>query len=370
MKLGLIGNYGATNVGDDAILSSVLSQLKAHEVVIFSSSPEAWKGDDKTRSVPLFPLGFRSFFKRGLKASREALCSVDAVILGGGGLFQDDRLYAVFLWAWQIFWVKRMKKPLYIYATGVGPLRTRWGNFLTRWAYQQADFITVRDHSSAELLVAIGIKKPIEVAADPVFLHAAHDQDHEEVQVSSDRKGVRPGLIFVSIRPWLHYNPILVSCFKSFLARLQSQREVELVFVCMQSIEEDDLALIQPVMDELGGELFIPDSFSQLLERMHEAEFAVGMRYHFMIAAILTATPLLPISYSLKTTHLFDESPLTSHLIPVEGLSDKVMIEKFKTLSVSYNNVVIYEKSLAKLLSEKAAKNVEHLKNFLKTVDR
>jgi len=370
MRLGLIGNYGATNVGDDAILQSLLRSLDDHELVIFSANPDMWRGDEKTKAVSLFPLRFSAFFMRAFREAKEALKSVQVVILGGGGLFCDEGFYAFMLWVWQIFWIKRFKKPLYIYGAGVGPLKTWWGRWLTRWAYSQADVVTVRDDYSADLLRQIGVKTSIQVAADPVFLQPDPVHDAEVHQLNAARKGVRPGLIMISLRPWSHYDPVTISCFKAFLSSLQDNKTLEFVFVCMQSYGEDDLKLIQPVLDEVGGELFIPESFSQLLERMHEAEFAVGMRYHFMIAAILTSTPLLPVSYSSKTESLFVDSPLFSHVLSLDKLSDRKLLDGFKSLSVMYNNAVIYQRSLAKKYTEKAQENCLDLMKFIKRVDQ
>src|SRR5690606_17927677 len=119
--------------------------------------PEQTLRQFKVPCAPLFPLGLRSVLKRRFRAAFKALKASDAVILGGGGLFQDDKLYACFLWAWQVFWVKRLKKPLFIYATGVGPLHSKVGQWLTRWAYCQAQSITVRDAASKELLLKLGL---------------------------------------------------------------------------------------------------------------------------------------------------------------------------------------------------------------------
>ena len=109
MKLGLIGNYGATNVGDDAILASILKSHASHEWTVFSADPDDTHSRFKVKSAPLFPLGIRSLFKFGFRKSIRALKSVEAVVLGGGGLFQDNHVFACFLWAWENFfaWLVR-----------------------------------------------------------------------------------------------------------------------------------------------------------------------------------------------------------------------------------------------------------------------
>ncbi|MDH5596970.1 MAG: polysaccharide pyruvyl transferase family protein, partial [Candidatus Peregrinibacteria bacterium] len=294
-------------------------------------------------------------WKYGFKKSQKALKKVDAVVLGGGGLFQDSYLLACFIWAWQIFWVKRYKKPLFIYGTGVGPLRTRVGKWLTKWAYSKAAEITVRDRASAELLEKIGLSQEIQVTTDPVFAYS-------KPNITKSRT---KNLFIVNLRPWLNYNEKIIKSFSSFLERLKNEKEAELIFVSMQQIKEDDLRMIEPIVSRLGGEILIPGNFSDLLQIMEGAEFAIGMRYHFMIAALITQTPLLPISYSPKTAALLENSPLKENLIRVEELSEHRLHEGLKKLSIGYNNAIIYAHALAVEQADLARSNENLLKRFI-----
>lgn len=366
MKIGLIGNYGATNVGDDAILAALLSEFKGYRFTIFSAQPEAWVAGPKAKNVPLFPLGFRSFFRYGFKPSIKALKAVDVVILGGGGLFQDKQLYACFLWAWQVFWVKWFKKPLFIYATGVGPLGTRVGRLLTRYAYRYARLIAVRDEASATCLKRLGLKKEVEVVADPALLNAKSEKAELEVKKTPAYRG----RLMISVRPWLHQNRKIIQSFGDFLESLKKEREAELVFVCMQTYREDDLQLIRPLVSRVGGRIFVPGSFSELLKEMEQAEFAIGMRYHFMIAALIAQTPLIPVSYADKTTALFEGTPLEKYVLHVEDFNETSLATTFKEVSIAYNNTVVYQHALVKHLAEKAEKGILYLKEALKTFDQ
>lgn len=359
MKIAVIGNYGATNIGDDAILTAILKELEGHKVTVFSAHPEMTKELFGTNAAPLLPLGFRSVYKNGFRESFEALKKCDVAILGGGGLFQDNYLYACFLWAWQVFWVKFFRKPLFIYATGVGPLRTRIGRQLTRWAYDQAVLITVRDHYSANILKKIGLKKEVFVTADPAFMFKKPDF----------AKSRAKNTYIISLRPWLKYSNKIIAIFDSFLQELKEKKGAEFIFVSMQQIKERDLQMIEPLVSKLGGELYLPRHFSDLLQIMETAEFAIGMRYHFMIAAMLTQTPLLPISYAPKTEEIFEDSELRSYVSHADDLSAEKLREDLKKLSAGYNNAMVYEKTLLKRYLERADEGSKLLKDFLKRFD-
>ena len=368
MKIGIIGNYGATNIGDDAILTAILKSFSKHEITVFSANPGKTINEYGVNAVHLFPLGIRSSIKQGFRRSIKALKDVDVVILGGGGLFQDDYLYACILWAWQVFWVKRMNKPLFIYGTGVGPLKTWLGKKLTKWAYKQADVITVRDHYSRELLYEIGVchserneaklknEQKICSTADPAFIYKTPETIKDRTK----------NLFIVSIRPWLKYNSKIISSFISFLEQLKTEKDVEFIFTCMQQIKEHDYRVIDHVLKKVGGELYIPKHFSDLIQVMQTTEFAIGMRYHFLIAALLTQTPVLPISYSPKVDELFKGTPLEPYLIPIKNLSADNLKQYLKRLSVDYNNVKIHEKFRMNQLRELAQKNVDLFNEFTK----
>ena len=183
---------------------------------------------------------------------------------------------ACLIWAWQVFWVKRYKKPLFIYSTGVGPLKTWWGKIITRWLYKQADIITVRDHFSRDLLHQIGVlDKNIYTTADPAFLYKKQELSRERTR----------NTIIISLRPWLKYGPKIVNVFTAFLEDLKEKKDTEFIFTCMQQIREHDHQVIDPILKKVGGELYIPKHFSDLIHIMQTAEFAIGMRYHFLIAS-------------------------------------------------------------------------------------
>jgi polysaccharide pyruvyl transferase CsaB len=359
MKIAVIGNYGATNIGDDAILLAILKGLQGHKVTVFSAHPEMTQSLFGTKAAPLLPLGVRSFYRNGFRESFKALKKCDIAILGGGGLFQDSYLYACFLWAWQVFWVKFFKKPLFIYASGVGPLNSRIGQRLTRWAYSRADVVTVRDHYSAKLLSKIGLKKEVYIIADPVFLFKKPDY----------AKSRAKNTYIISLRPWLNYNNKIIDVFGTFLKELKENKGAEFIFVSMQQIKERDLQMIEPLVSKLGGELYLPNHFADLLRIMETAEFAIGMRFHFMIAAILTKTPLLPISYAPKTEEIFEDTELRTYVSKVSDLSIEKLRTDLKKLSAGYNNAIVYERNLHQRYLERADKGSKLLNDFLKRFD-
>ena len=93
------GNYGAGNLGDEAILDGLLKLISSTwpqaKVTVQSAKPNSTHRVHKVDSVYFFPAGVKSCFKfwfstRCLNTIR-ALSKTDLVILGGGGLFSDEK---------------------------------------------------------------------------------------------------------------------------------------------------------------------------------------------------------------------------------------------------------------------------------------
>ncbi|MBI5421738.1 polysaccharide pyruvyl transferase family protein [Candidatus Peregrinibacteria bacterium] len=360
MKLALVGNYGATNVGDDAIMGSILKSHPTHEWTVFSANPEETREKFLVKSAPLFPLGVRSLFKYGFRTSVRAMKSVEAVVVGGGGLFQDSHLFACFLWGWQVWWALRLGKPLFIYATGVGPLKTGLGKRITRWVYGHASGVTVRDQKSYDRLVELGVDPAkVEITADPAFLFKASEQE----------KTRHPHSVLISLRPWLGHNAKTIEAFATYLLKLKAEKSATFAFVSMQGVREHDHQVFDPLVKRVGGVVLAPKDFPELIELLEQAEFAIGMRYHFLIAALIARTPTLAVSYSPKVESLY-EGDLAPYCVPVEGLSAEILEKRMVRLSIDYNTFKLYARSRVAQRCERASKNTGFLEGFIKTLTK
>lgn len=356
MRVGLIGNYGATNTGDEAILASILKNHPAHSLGVFSADPQDTTRHHGILSIPLFPCGIRSLFKNGFKTSMTALQKVDAVVFGGGGLMQDDKPYACLIWAWQIFWVKRLKKPLFIYATGVGPLHTPLGRKLTKYVYDYAKIITVRDESSAELLRKIGVDASrIHITADPAWLIA-----------KPQPKNRTKNLFIINLRPWKNHDRWTLDTLTKFLDLLKEKSQARFRFVVMQEVREEDTSMLRQMANHFNEQIFCPRDLSELAEWMAEAEAAIGMRYHFALAALLAGTPCLGIGYSPKVQSLFQ--PLPQQFISLPELSFERLQKSWEYISNHADEIAIKEKEWADRYRQEAQKNIDRLEVFLKGI--
>lgn len=173
-RIVIIGAYGMTNLGDDAILAAMLAELRdalpgASFAVVALDHAQLPVAPD------VMPVAFTD------RAIRDALDGADLLIIGGGGLLFDFRIRA----SYDAFFSDQATNfyphyraaliahgrgiPVQLYAVGVGPLVGPVARDLTRTICDLASAIAVRDAFSRHELVGLGVpEEKIAVTADPV----------------------------------------------------------------------------------------------------------------------------------------------------------------------------------------------------------
>ncbi|MET7969139.1 polysaccharide pyruvyl transferase family protein [Micromonospora sp. NPDC005305] len=303
LTIGVLGSYGGRNLGDEAILTGLLADLRQQEpnarIIVFSRNPahtalehpdvEAvpWEGVSRVDSAAI-------------------LAELDLLVLGGGGILYDKE-------ARRYLRVVRVAQerglPLLTYAVGVGPLSEGVDTGMVRETLGQATEVTVRDQESRMVLEEAGLLNPITVTADPAFLLKP-----EEFPVSWLREeGVPAGkqLVGLSVRePGRAAERLDVDGYHRLLAQigdfLVHRIDAYVLFVPM---ERDDIRHSHGVMShmiaaERGRILHNDYSPRQVLGLMKHFDLAVGMRLHFLIFAAMMGTPFLPLPYAGKVFDL------------------------------------------------------------------
>ena len=141
------------NVGDEAILSNMVADLRAvlpHvQISIVSSNPEGALASYMVDEVS----------DQNIEELIKTAQASDLIILGGGGIFYDywgfntNELLTPNHTGHGIFvdvalLAALLDKPLMTYAVGVGPLNTLSAKHFTKIVFEQANRITVRDRES------------------------------------------------------------------------------------------------------------------------------------------------------------------------------------------------------------------------------
>jgi polysaccharide pyruvyl transferase CsaB len=157
-KLLLVGGYGCGNVGDEAILSVLLGELRdlGARVRVVSADAAETRRQHGVEAVSARPL-----------ALARALLSCDTLVVGGGGIFsaymgrRSMKLPALAGIA------RLLGKRVIFRALGVyGSTPPKVARRLVR-AMERATFVSVRDDASVDALEAFGLRREVLREADP-----------------------------------------------------------------------------------------------------------------------------------------------------------------------------------------------------------
>jgi polysaccharide pyruvyl transferase CsaB len=264
----------------------MLGHLKAlrpeAQFVATSGEPEL------TRSIH----GCEAIGRQAPKEILAAIRSSDVFISGGGSLIQDvTSLRNVVYYTSLIRMAKLARKPVMIYAQGVGPLRKSISRTLARGAFQCANVITVRDPDSKVLLEQIGVKKPVEVTADPVW----------DLQPRVDEDGAEARWI-VALRSWPGAEAGALRRLVDEVREAAGTCGMRIRFLPMQPGPDHE---ILHGLASFGEVLQIGKEHPSLvLGRAGQAKLMLAMRLHALIFAASQGVPIVAVNYDPKVASL------------------------------------------------------------------
>ena len=264
MSYLLVGNYGAGNLGDEALREYFLKRFPDVDWSVVSANPK--KGE-----FARFPLGIRSFFKPWWRTISE-LRKSDGVVFGGGSLFTDiESRKACILWWWHAFIAWIFRKPVYLAFQGIGPFRTCMGDKLSRWVIDKADYISVRDEKSAVRIGHWFKHTNIIQTFDPVILlieAEKYDNRSHNVLTIVPRK----------------------NSDKSFLVKAKEMSQFcKWEFVSILSLDPgnpDEKRICKEIRTLCGGEIKTVRSLDELCNEISKSCCVMSQRYHGGIVAI------------------------------------------------------------------------------------
>lgn len=320
-KIALFGNYGAQNLGDELILEAILTSHPGVDWTVFLADPDKLKAPCKKAYV--FPTGRRSLLRGTIGKSWRALKECDAAVIGGGGLFQDNYPLATFIWGIQYLCCRLQGKPVFTYATGVGPLRKYIPKKLTRWVYRGAKGITVRDNASKRLLIELGIpEEKVQLTADPAL----------SLKLESSNDEIAKKRILLSVRPTKEHNTKIIDTFQKIIPELQKRAEVAIIIMQEGTIEDDCSIVNEITKDYPNIPIIIPKNKEELKKELEDASLVISMRYHCLVLALMNNVPVIGINYGMKIRYLLEDICLENYCLDVNNLSFETLKEKFDSI--------------------------------------
>jgi polysaccharide pyruvyl transferase CsaB len=280
MRLVLSGFYGYGNAGDEAILAAIVGALRRRtddlELVVISGNPAATARRHGVRAIG-----------RGAIGTVRELLRSDGLVSGGGGLLQDrTSTRSLLYYAGLMVLSSLLRRPVYVYAQGIGPIDGRLAREVAGLALRRATYVSVRDQASLVAARALGAERT-EAAADPA-IGLSPPAPHPE--------SGRPTIV-VAVRP----APGWERLEEGFVAALRRLGEGHrLAFVAMHP--SVDGALASRLAARVGPYASVVDyaGLEELMGHIGSAALVIGMRLHALILAAVAGVPFVALSYDPK----------------------------------------------------------------------
>jgi polysaccharide pyruvyl transferase CsaB len=305
-RIGISGSYGGTNLGDEAILSSIIADIRSTvsaEITVFTeNSDDTVLRHHVERAV------------RCLEMSRDQLLAyidgLDLFILGGGGILFD---HWVLNHMREALLAEERGVPVMVYAVGVGPLEDREAQRLVRECLSRAAVVTVRDPGSRIALEMVGVQREILVTADPALLLSADPLPERALEREGIAEDAR--LIGMSVREPGPAAPDLdVEAYHAQLANaadyVVERYDAQILMVPLEPSVRDlqhSHAVVarmnRPQSAHVLKQEYTPQQLIALAQRF---SFSMGMRLHFLIFSALAHVPFVALPYAAKITGFID----------------------------------------------------------------
>lgn len=296
MRVLISGYYGFHNIGDEAILKSIITALRQEKpdikITVLSNDIEHTKNTYNVDAINRWNVA---------KIYLELLKS-DGLISGGGSLLQDVTSSRPITYYTAIMKIAKLaRKPVFIYAQGVGPISEDKNKKAVKKILNRVNYITLRDKESLDLVKSIGVTKEIEIVPDPVM---GFSIDGFESNICDKYNGLK--YITVSVRDW-------EKATTNFLEKIAKSCDeivasgTSVVFIPMHG--EHDYKTSKKVVNMMTEKADIFDYNASIEEKIlciKNSELMIGMRLHALIFAATVNTPMIGISYDPKIDSFLD----------------------------------------------------------------
>ncbi|MFP7485711.1 polysaccharide pyruvyl transferase family protein [Priestia filamentosa] len=373
MRVGIIGNYGHDNNGDEAILSGILTQLntlgiRKGEIVIFSNNPSNTESRYNIKAVPLLHKkgNFILSVLHTVKQSFKIMKDLDLLIIGGGGLLMDMYKRDAPLYSTLGLLGYYAKCRIVIYGVGAGPITTKAGKFFIKTLANKADSISVRDVKSKGLLKAIGIRKEIDIIGDPAF---AIEPVQKRSKTNELKKVAVTAVPYFSKQYWPQRDDNKYEAYVKGMARNLDEliEKTGATITFFSTKYPQDVEVTREIYDmmtykqsvRLKDENLHPDEIVKLCA---EQDLIIGTRLHSLILSVVASTPVLGVGYHHKVEHFLQALGKQEHFVEIGALQEKdTFLQKVQAMTSQWDETQCAYEDLSETFAQRAAKGLEKL---------
>ncbi len=294
----ICGAYGRGNAGDEAILMTMIRQLRQEDpllpICVLSRDPRGTAAMTGVSSEYLFHMG----------AVAKWLKKSSLYISGGGSLIQNATSNRSLLY--YLLSIRQAAKHgcrVMMYGCGIGPVSgEKYQRLVQRGLQKNVDLIALRDPESRETLEKFGVNAPrIQVTADPAMLMQG---DEGGAQRYLERNGLDPDgkyCMFV-LRPWEDAQQRM-DALSAAAEHVWNQYGLTPVFFSFEPNRDQEFNAQVAQRTQAPCVMLPPISDGAVIcGLLAKMELVVSMRLHALIFSCSQQTRIVGISYDPKVS--------------------------------------------------------------------
>ena len=342
-RLCILGSNSGRNAGDAAILASIVDNFcKINSNLSFEVPTTNCRyirdsfPDKDVRPVSIMPWT-GSVRLLGISTLLSILRS-NAVLITDGIIFDiklfNPLFYFLILLSFIIPFAKLCGKKVICFCVGIGPLDTKAGRALARMVCDMSDAVMVREQSSYDLLVDIGVRKELlEIYADAAFINTpSSDKKTNEIlsemgiSTSKDIVGIN---VNTYIDLWLRKTESLdrekfTAEFALAVDTVIEKLGVQVVFTLTQVMDIRIADEIRAKVKNKSMVFVISNKYltnHDIMGVMGKMQLFVGMRLHSLILSSAMYVPVLGLAYAPKVRHFMKMLGMEDSIFELDGIS-------------------------------------------------
>lgn len=362
VRVGLFGNLGSGNIGNDASMEAVLGYLKdAHPDMVVdamcggpervrdrygvSAIPLFWYQKHEQHGSPMVSMVFKALGK-GIDVFRMAswVRRHDAIIVPGMGVLEASLPLRPWGFPYAMFmlsaWGKVFRTKVALVSVGAGVINQRMTRWLFDAAARLAFYRSYRNSGSRDAMLQRGV----DTADDHVYPDLAF-----ALPVPSDGLG-NARAVCVGVMAYHGSNDdrknadeiysTYVAAMKCFIRWLVDDGRTVRLLVGDTNGSDDRvvreiLADLRKTRPDLESNRVVAEpiaTFADVMESMVPVASVVAIRFHNVLAGLKLCKPTIAISYSAKHDALMADMGLPEFCQPVSVLDVDLLIKRFREL--------------------------------------
>lgn len=351
MRIGLFGQFGSGNTGNDGSLEAMLQLLKRNcpgaQFICICSRPDIIEDKFQIKAVPVGkPASDNAFLRMldkallqlprrmsGFLAAISLAHGIDVIVVPGTGIL-DDFNEDPFGWPFAILrWsvAARLGGARFAFVSiGAGPVTHPLSRFFIGKASKIAAYRSYRDQVSYDFMRSLNVSVTKDlVSADIAF---SLPTPEEKLRNSADQ---RVGLGIMTYKGWKKraldgeaiYDNYLNKMTKLISELLIDGRQVRLL-----TGDKGDLEAIHDLRQRISAKhahnvIFEPvTSLDVLMQQIAKTDIVVASRYHNIVCALAMGRPAISIGYARKNDALLNDTGLSEFCHHIENFNPQTVL--------------------------------------------